>query len=157
MTTPSELQAALVQYRAGLEAELVLLRRLEEVANRQKATSAREDMAALQLAADERETLMSGLLHIEQEIRPHRDLLSREKDVARQLAAFEEVAELHRTVTGIVKAILATDQDSIRALEQIVEAKRIAAKAAEHGEATLAAYGRVIAFPPSSQLVNRRG
>ena len=49
------------------------------------------------------------------------------------------------------------DGDSIRALEQIVEARRIAAQATEQGEATLAAYGRVIAFPPAATLVDRRG
>ena len=145
------------QYRLGLDAELALLQRLQTIADRQRDTTAAGDITALQRAADERETLMSGLMAIEQEIRQSREALSRARAEARGLPGFERVAALHATVGGIVKGILETDRDSIRALEQIVDARRIAAQAAEQGEATLAAYGRVIAFPPAATLVDRKG
>ena len=156
MSTP-DLPTIIEQYRLGLDAELVLLQRLQQIADRQRETTAAQDIDALQRAADERETLMSGLMAVEQQIRGSREDLARARDEARRLPGFKHVVALHETVAGIVKAILETDGDSIRALEQVVEARRIAAQAAEQGESTLAAYGRVIAFPPAATLVNRRG
>jgi hypothetical protein len=153
----TDLPTIIEQYRLGLDAELALLQRLQQVAARQRDTTAAQDIDALQRAADERETLMSGLMAVEQQIRGSREELSRARDETRRLPGYSHVAVLHDTVAGIVKDILATDRDSIRALEQIVEARRIAAQAAEQGESTLAAYGRVIAFPPAATLVDRRG
>lgn len=156
MSTP-DLPTIIEQYRLGLDAELALLQRLQKIAGRQLETTAAQDIDALQRAADERETLMSGLMAVEQQIRGSREELVRARDEVRRLPGFSHVVALHETVAGIVKGILETDHDSIRALEQIVEARRIAAQAAEQGEATLAAYGRVIAFPPAATLVDRRG
>jgi hypothetical protein len=156
VSTP-DLPTIIEQYRLGLDAEMALLQRLRKIADRQRDTTAAQDIDALQRAADERETLMSGLMAVEQQIRGSREELVRARDEVRRLPGFGHVVALHETVAGIVKNILETDGDSIRALEQIVEARRIAAQAAEQGEATLAAYGRVIAFPPAATLVDRRG
>jgi len=152
-----DLEALIEQYRVGLEAELVLLGRLEAIAARQRGTTQAADIPALQRAADERDALMSGLMAIEQEVRPIRGTLSQARSTARRLPGFAHVAELHEATARMVKDILETDSDSIRALEEIVSARRVAAQAAEQGEATLAAYGRVIAFPPAATLVNRTG
>lgn len=156
MSTP-DLGALIEQYRVGLDAELALLQRLQKIADRQRETTEAQDIEALHRAADERETLMSGLMTVEQQIRGGREELGRARDEARRLPGFTRVVALHRTVAGIVRDILETDRDSIRALEQIIEARRIAAQVAEQGESTLAAYGRVIAFPPAATLVNRTG
>jgi hypothetical protein len=100
---------------------------------------------------------MSGLMAIEQEIRPIREQLSRARTQARRLPGFAHVASLHETTARIVKDILDTDRDSIRALEQIVASRRMAAQALEQAESTLAAYSRVTTPPPAATLVNRRG
>lgn len=155
--TAAELAALIDQYRVGLDAELVLLHRLETVAARQRERSQASDITSLQLAADERDALMSGLMAIEQDIRPVRERLTSLRAVARKMPGFAHVAELHESAARIVKEILETDRDSMRALSEIVEARRLAAQAAEHGEATLAAYGRAAAAPPAATLVNRRG
>jgi len=154
--TASELSALIEHYRVGLDAELVLLHRLEHVAARQRDTSHASALDALQLAADERDALMSGLMAIEQEIRPIRDRLTTLRAQARRLPGFAHVASLHEAAAKIVKDILETDRDSMRALTLIMEARRVAAQALEHGEATLAAYGRSAAAPPAATLVNRR-
>jgi hypothetical protein len=156
VSTP-DLPTIIEQYRLGLDAELALLQRLQKIADRQRETSAAQEIDAVQRAADERETLMSGLMAVEQQIRGSREELMRAGDEVRRLPGFSHVVALHETVAGIVKGILETDGDSIRALEQIVEARRIAVQVAEQGESTLAAYGRVIAFPPAATLVDRRG
>ena len=54
MTEP-DLAALIEQYRAGLDAEIVLLTRLEGVAARQKAATAERDFTALNRAADDRD------------------------------------------------------------------------------------------------------
>lgn len=156
MSTP-DLGPLIEQYRVGLEAELVLLGRLEAIAARQRETTEVSDIPALQRAADERDALMSGLVAIEQDLRPIRGTLSQAGSTARRLAGFVHVADLHEATARMVKDILETDRDSIRALEQIVSARRVAAQAVEHAEATLAAYGRVTARPPGATLVDRRG
>ena len=61
----SPLVALIEQYRAGLEAELVILRRLEQTAARQREASAAQDLAALNRAADDRDGLMAALVNIE--------------------------------------------------------------------------------------------
>jgi len=154
---PLDLTALIEQYRVGLEAELVLLARLERVAARQHETTQEADVEALQRAADERDALMSGLMAIEQEIRPIREQLSRARATARRLPGFAHVADLHETTARIVRDILETDRDSIRALEQIVASRRVATQALEQAESTLAAYSRTTAAPAAATLVNRTG
>jgi hypothetical protein len=156
VTTP-DLGALIEQYRIGLEAELVLLGRLEAIAARQRETTHGSDIPALQRAADERDALMSGLMAIEQDVRPIRGMLAQARTTARRLPGFAHVADLHEAAARMVKDILETDSDSIRALEQIVSARRLAAQAVEHAESTLAAYGRVAVRPPAATLVNRTG
>jgi hypothetical protein len=152
-----ELGVLIEQYRVGLDAELALLGRLEAIAARQRDTSTASDIPALQRAADERDALMSGLMAIEDDVRPIREALSKARMAARRLPGFAHVAELHEAAARMVKDILEADRDSIRALEQIVSARRVAAQAVEHAEATLAAYGRVTAAPAAATLVNRTG
>ena len=155
--TAAELGTLIEQYRVGLEAELVLFGRLESIAARQRETTQASDIPALQRAADERDELMSGLMAIEQDVRPIRETLSQSRAAARHLPGFAHVAELHEIAARMVKDILETDRDSIRALEHIVSARRLAAQTVEHAESTLAAYSRVAARPPAATLVNRRG
>ncbi len=156
MSTP-DLAALIEHYRVGLEAELVLLGRLQAVAARQHQTTQVTDIDALQRAADQRDALMSGLMAIEQEVRPIREQLSHARTAAHRLPGFAHVAGLHETAARIVKEILETDRDSIRALEQIVASRRVAAQALEQAESTLAAYGRTTTPPPAATLVNRTG
>jgi hypothetical protein len=153
----SDLGALVDQYRVGLEAELVLLAHLQRVAARQRETTEAADVEALQRGADERDALMSGLMAIEQDIRPIREQLSRARAAARRLPGFSYVAGLHETTAQLVKNILETDRDSIRALEQIVASRRVAAQALEQAELTLAAYSRTTAAPAAATLVNRTG
>jgi len=152
-----DLGALIEQYRVGLEAQMVLLGQLEAIATRQRDSTLTNDLAALQRGADQRDALISGLMAIDQDVRPIRETLSRERARARHLPGFVHVATLHEAAARIVSDILESDRDSIRALEQIVSARRLAAQAVEHAESTLAAYSRVTAIPPAATLVNRTG
>jgi hypothetical protein len=152
-----EIAAVLGQYRAGLEAEIRLLTRLETAAARQHAASQLSDFLQLESAADERDRLMAGLVSIEQELRTARQTLAAVRDQLAGQPEFEETVHLHRAAVAMVKRILGTDQDSMAALAIAEAARRAAARALEQGEVTLEAYRRMAATPPPATLVNRRG
>jgi hypothetical protein len=153
----SPLVALIEQYRAGLEAELVILRRLEQTAARQREASAAQDLAALNRAADDRDGLMAALVNIEGQLRVVRQTLSASREEARHQAGYAEAVKLHREAIALVTGILNTDGESLDALAAAELARRETARAMEQGETTLAAYRRVMTALPGATLVDRRG
>jgi hypothetical protein len=153
----SPLVALIEQYRAGLEAELVILRRLEQTAARQREASAAQDLAALNRAADDRDGLMAALVNIEGQLRVVRQTLSASREEARHQAGYAEAVKLHREAIALVTGILNTDGESLDALAAAELARRETARAVEQGETTLAAYRRVMTALPGATLVDRRG
>jgi hypothetical protein len=153
----SPLVALIEQYRAGVEAELVILRRLEQTAARQREASAAQDLGALNRAADERDGLMAALVNIEGQLRVVRQTLSGSREEARHLPGYGEAVRLHREAIALVSGILNTDGESLDALAAAELARRDAARAMEQGETTLAAYRRVMTALPGATLVDRRG
>lgn len=150
--------AALVElYRAGVDAELVMLRRLESIADRQRSMSQSQDLDAFNRASDEREQLMASLVAIEEQLSEVRSILSQMREEARKIPGFEEVLALRRSAAALVARILETDGESLKALAAAEIARRAAAKALDHGEATLAAYRKALTPPPAANLINRRG
>jgi hypothetical protein len=153
----SPLAALIDQYRAGLEAEIVILRRLEQTAVRQHGASASHDLAALNRASDDRDGLMAALVNIEGQLRTVRQTLSASRDQARHLAGYAEAVTLHGEAIALVSGILRTDEESLEVLAAAERARRDAARAMEQGETTLAAYRRVMTMLPGATLVDRRG
>jgi hypothetical protein len=153
----SPLVALIEQYRAGLEAELTILRRLEQTAARQREGSSTQDFSALNRAADERDELMAALVNIEGQLRVVRQTLSTSREEARHLPGYSEAVRLHREAIGLVSGILNTDSESLDALAAAERARRETARAMEQGETTLAAYRRVMTALPGATLVDRRG
>jgi len=154
---PSELGHALQEYRAGLEAELALLHQVERLS---AATAGPEgsELDAYNAVADERDRLMSSLVAIEHQLRPLREILAGHREALRRLPAFPPVAALHREAGDLVARILASDSESLDALRAAELARRFAADAVERGEATLAAYRKVVAPDQNgARIVNRRG
>jgi hypothetical protein len=156
--TPDDLARLIEQYRAGIEAELSLLRRLADVSGEQRSVTHARDFQAFGAAADERDHIMRSLVTIEDDLRTVRLALTTHRDRAAETPGFDEVAALHREAADLVAAILRTDQASLSALADAELAHRSAVASLERGETTLAAYRRVLAPPVSSAtLVNRRG
>jgi hypothetical protein len=153
-----ELASALAEYRAGLEAELVLLRQLHGIAGRQREGTATRDFEQFAVESDARERITRTLVTIEQGLRAIRNSLMRGRANLLSHTAYQEVLVLRRTAEDLVAAILATDQDSMKALADAELARRAAVASLERGESTLAAYRKVIAPPVSSAtLVDRVG
>jgi hypothetical protein len=156
--TPAELSQTLSAYASGLEAELALLNRVQQLSAQQQDASRQHDAERLRGIADERTRLMSGLVRIEHEIRSARQRLADHQRAAAALPGFDTVVRLHRKAAALVNDILAADQETMSALRAAEIARHEAAQAIEAGETTLNAYRRVLnpsAIGPS--LVERRG
>lgn len=156
--TRQALDALLTQYQSGLDAELRLLTRLEELARQQELAGTVSDLATFHEVADQRDRVMDGLLAVEHQLVPIRRSLLEHRQVLNGTPAFEAVAALHRHTAQRVAAIVAGDDRTMESLRQAEQARRFALQAIEQGEQTLAAYRRVVApAPETSALFNRRG
>jgi len=156
--TPEELPQLVAHYRAGLEAEMTLLHRLESLAVQQRETSEQGDLEALALVSDQRDRVMAGLVRIEHELKPVRTTLLEHRRALDAIDEFREVAALHQSAATLIEKIVCDDRSSLDALTQAEQARRFAAQAIDHGESTLAAYRRVVSPTlPGASLVNRKG
>jgi len=159
LRTRREIGDALAQYRAGLEACLVLLRRLEAVAEQQRLRSDARDYQTLAAEGETRQQLTHALLAIEPGLRDARTLLQG-VDPA-QLDAepnYRLVTTLRAQVRELIDAIQAVDAASLRSLADAELARRSALASLEAGEHTLAAYRRVLVPDVGhASLVDRRG
>jgi hypothetical protein len=146
------------QYRAGIEAELNLLRQLAVIAERQRSVTDEGNLTAFGDAADGRDEIMRSLVMLEENLRGIRQSLTAQRDQAARVDGFDAVVALHREAAHLVGTILSTDQASLSALADAELARRSVVASLERGETTLAAYRRVLAPPvASASLVNRRG
>jgi hypothetical protein len=156
--TFTELVPLISQYRAGLDGELVLLRRLEALSLEQREASTAGEFKRITEITDERDRLMATLVTLEAELKPIRLRLFKSREKLQDVAEFREVIALHQQAAALVNAVLSVDEHSLEALKQAEIARRTAAQALEQGESTLAAYRRVVAPATSAPaLVNRRG
>jgi hypothetical protein len=156
--TRGDLLDAVAQYRRGLDAELRILGEVQSLARAQREATGRHDVAQLGAIAERREVLMASLIEVETQVRPVRAVLARERRAAAGVAAFVDLASRHREAEALVNDILESDRDTARALAEAERARRLAAHVLDAGEATLAAYRRVIApAHGSAGLVDRRG
>lgn len=153
-----DLPPLVAQYRAGLEAEMTLLHRLEQLAVRQRETTELGDFEALALVTDQRDHVMAGLVTIEHELKPIRMALLEYRRTLEEIDEFHDVAALHREAAALVERIVTQDRNSLDALKEAELARRFAAQSLGQGESTLAAYRRVVAPPVGGpNLVNRKG
>jgi hypothetical protein len=146
------------QYRAGLEAEMTLLHRLESIAAGQRSASEQNDLETLSLVSDQRDRVMAGLVRIEAELKPIRKILHDHRRELEALAEFRDVKALHTTAAALIDRVVNEDRVSLDALKQAERARRFASQSIEQGESTLAAYRRVVAPQvPGASLLNRKG
>ncbi len=156
--TADEAGRLLEQYRAGIDAELNLLRQLADIARQQRAVTDAGDFAAFRRVADGRDAIMRSLVTIEDGLRSVRQALMEHRDLAAQIDGYDDVVARHREATQLVSQILSTDQQSMSALADAELARRSAVVSLERGETTLAAYRRVLSPPVvSARLVDELG
>jgi hypothetical protein len=153
-----DLADALEQYRSGLDTAVSLLRQLKNVAGRQREGTASRNFERLAAEADARDELTHALVAIEPSLRQVKAILAKEPTAVSRLPGYAEVAALKQTASDLVAEILKTDEESMHALADAELARRAAVASLECGEATLAAYRRVLNPPlAGASLLNLRG
>ena len=140
----------LAQYRAGLEAQIALLRQLEAVASHQRTVSESRDFERLAIESDRRDSLTRSLVEIEQGLAAGLRVLGASRQSVARLEGLSEVIALRRTTANLIARILATDQLSLQSLANAELARRSALASLERGETTLAAYRKILAPPVAS-------
>jgi hypothetical protein len=152
------LSAVLADYGAGLDAAMRLLLQLEELAERQRALPLATDTNALTALVVVRQRLLDGLVALETQLRPLRERIMGQLDLARTVPGFQVVSERHRAVAAAVERIMAVDKESLEILQQADAQRRVDAQSVETAGATLAAYRRVLEGPQGTVgLVDQRG
>ena len=148
----------IAQYRTALQAQVTLLHEIEALARDQFAASTARDFGQLATATARRNELTSTLSAIEDGLHAVRRSLDASRADVERLPAFSAVADLRKTAAELLAQILSTDQESMKLLADVELARRIALAAFDHGEATLAAYRKVLAPPlATTSLLNRLG
>ena len=158
MKVPNDLLPLVTQYRAGLEAEIVLLHRLATLAEREREVTASGSLLALGEISDARDAVMASLVAVEAELTPVRKALVTTRQRLAGSDAFEELTALHKEAATLADTIVRADEHSMASLREAELARRFAQESIDQGESTLAAYRRVVNPPLAhATLVNRRG
>ena len=156
--TTDEVAELLEQYRAGIDAELRLLRQLVDVSREQREVSRAADFRAFSQVSDARDGIMRSLVTVEDDVRQVRDVLVKHRDQVHQMPGYAAVAQRQDEAAHLVNLILSTDKQSMAALADAELARRSAVVSLEKGETTLAAYRRVLTPPVSNAtLVDKVG
>lgn len=155
----AQVAEALAQYRVGLQTGIELLRQLQAVAERQQAGSRDRDFDRLAADTDARNRLTQALVALEPGLRDVRAFLATlPADLLERHAGYPSIVALRQQAAALVGAILRSDEASMRALADAELAHRAARANLECGEATLAAYRRVLTPPiGSASLLDVRG
>jgi hypothetical protein len=145
--TADDVGRLLEQYRAGIDAELSLLRQLADIAHRQHEVAGSADLSEFGAVADARDEVMRSLVTLEEGLRTLRHALHEHHDLVAHTDGYADVVARHRDAAHLVNMILSTDQQSISSLADAELARRSAVASLERGESTLAAYRRVLSPP----------
>lgn len=146
------------EYRAGLEAEIGLLRHLAAFAAREREAAQARQVESIDEITDARDRVMASLVAIESQLKPIRRSLADARETLRTQPEFAALTDLHNVAAALAADVMSADEHSLTALQEAEVARRLAAESIEKGESTLAAYRRVVM--PSlahATLVNRRG
>lgn len=154
----AELATVLADYRTGLDTELQILSALEDTAIRQRALPHRASAEDLGALAGIRQQQLTALHTLDQHLLPLRQRITADLDAARQLPGFAGIIERHHRMQTLIASITRLDDESLEVLKQAEEERRAAAHSLDTGEATLAAYRRLLQQPqPSAGLFTQRG
>lgn len=156
--TRGEVERLLEEYRAGLEAELALLRRLSMLAERQRTSTESRDFERLSAESDERDHVTRELVTLEDGLAELRHRLGGIRAQAASLPGYQIIVDLRRAAADLVSSVLSVDQESMKSLSDAEMARRAALASLEKGETTLAAYRKVLTPPVEhAAIVDRVG
>jgi hypothetical protein len=126
--TDKHLLPLVEQYRAGLDAQLMLLHRLQAVALEQRRVTQTGSAGEVHATVEDRARVLGALVTVEQELKGLRELVAAAREDLAGLPAFQELADLHKEAADLVADIINLDRDSIESLEEGEQTRRIAAE-----------------------------
>jgi hypothetical protein len=145
-------------YTAGLDAEIAILQQVEALAAEQRAVWARDELLPLAALATRRAALMHELAAVEARIVPLRDRLDRDLERALRTPGYSAAEARRQDAQTVIYRLMAADRKFLTDLETSLEARRRAAHDLDTGNATLAAYRRVVVpAVASAGLFDQRG
>src|SRR5215207_9354495 len=100
--------AMLAEYRAGLDAELALLRQLDALSARHAEAIAAGNVGSLRDVHDARDGVMRNLVSVEHGLVPLRAALAAARAEMAHLRDFQQVVELHAQAAAMVNRIIAS-------------------------------------------------
>jgi hypothetical protein len=145
-------------YAAGLDAEMVLLRQVEALAAEQRAAWSRDELLPLGSLATRRAALMHELAAVEARIAPLHDRLRADLERALRTPGYGTADAKRQDVRLQIHRLMAADRAFLTDLESSLDSLRREAHALDTGNATLAAYRRVVVpAVASANLFDQRG
>ena len=145
-------------YTAGLEAQLALLRQVETLAAEQRATWLRDELLPLGSLATRRAALMHELAAVEARIAPLLYRLRTDLERALRTPGYDAAEARRQETRTAIFRLMAADRKFLTDLETSLDTRRREAHALDTGNATLAAYRRVVVpAVASAHLVDQRG
>lgn len=147
-----------VAYTAGLDAEIALLHQVEALAAEQRAVLARDELLPLGALATRRAALMHELATIEGRTAPLRERLRSDPERALRTPGYVAAETRREEAQTLIYRLLAADRTLLTDLDTLLASRRQEAHDLDTGNATLAAYRRVVVpTVDSAGLFDQRG
>ncbi|MEO5821995.1 MAG: hypothetical protein ABIT71_15945 [Vicinamibacteraceae bacterium] len=148
----------LLAYTAGLEAEIAILHQVEALAAEQREVWTRNELLPLGPLATRRAALMHDLAAVEARIAPLHDRLRTELERASSTPGYAAVEARRQEAQALIHRLMAEDRKFLTDLETSLVSRRREAHDLETGNATLAAYRRVVVpTVASAGIFDQRG
>src|SRR5262252_9053833 len=107
-----DLHATLAEYRAGLDAEMALLRQLDALSARQRVAATANDTGTLRDVHTARDSVMRSLVEVEHELVPLRATLAKARHDLAGDQEFQVVVAMHKEAAAMVTRIIASDAEA---------------------------------------------
>jgi hypothetical protein len=145
-------------YRAGLDAEVALLHQVEALAAEQRAVLGRDELLPLGALATRRAAVMHELAAVEARMAPLRDRLRSDPERALRTPGYGAAEARREEARTLIHRLLAADRTLLTDLETLLASRRQESHDLDTGNATLAAYRRVVVpTVDSAGLFDQRG
>jgi hypothetical protein len=131
-------------YTAGLDAEIALLQQVEALAAEQRAVWARDELLPLGALATRRAALMHDLAAVEARIAPLQERLRSDLERALRTPGYGAAEARRQDAQTLIYRLMAADRKLLTDLETSLESRRRDSHDLDTGNATLAAYRRVV-------------
>ena len=145
-------------YTAGLEAQMAILAQVEALAAEQRASWARNELLPLGALATRRAALMHQVAAVEADIAPFHDRLRTDLERALRTPGYGAAEARRQEARALIYRLMAADRTFLADLETSLESRRRESHNIDTGNATLAAYRRVVVpTVASAGLFDQRG